>query len=223
MPTTMKTLISALALLCSLVPQLAAQNPEAPKQLAYSDRFSLMFGLIQPVALAGFNVEVNYATRRLMFDYSHGVSLDPPVVGAYKDHGFALHLPFSTGFGIGYRFNSFLDLRFEPKLHSWEVYADGDAQVPESKILDFKTFTLGLGLYYRYMPFKKSESKFLQGITTSTSLRYWQNVGTTLSKDAWTHRHPRTNLLETLKAPNIGMANTPIIFNIAVGYTFGGK
>ena len=219
----MKTLISAFVLICFLSTRLIAQTPEAPQRLAYSDRFSILFGLIQPVALAGFNIEVNYDTKRLMFEYSHGASLDPPVVGAYKSHGLALHLPYSTGFGIGYRFNSFLDLRFEPKLHSWEVYAAGEGQNSESQITGFKTFTLGLGLYYRYMPFRNAESKFLQGITTSTSLRYWQNVGTTLSKDAWTHRNPNNNVTETLKAPRIGMANTPIIFNIAVGYTFGGK
>lgn len=219
----MKRLISALAIAAAFFSLAPAQNPDAPQDLAYSKRVSLLFGMIQPVALSGFNVEVNYASKRLMFEYSHGMSLDPPVVGAYRAHDLALHLPYSTGFGIGYRFTSFLDLRFEPKLHSWEVYAAGEDQTLGTPIREFKTFTLGLGLYYRYMPFKHWGRKFWQGFTTSTSLRYWHNVGTTLSKDAWTHQHPRTKLPETLKAPNIGMANTPIIVNVALGYTFGGK
>jgi hypothetical protein len=108
-------------------------------------------------------------------------------------------------------------------LHSWEVYQKDVEQTEANKIKDFKTFSLGLGLYYRYFPFKNSNNRFLQGITTSSSIRYWQNVGTTLRKDEFTYANPTTNKNETLKAPNIGLANTPLIINIAVGYTFGGK
>jgi hypothetical protein len=193
------------------------------KELLYSNKFSLLFGMLQPTIAKGFNVEVNYTTKRMIFDYSHGVSLDPPVVGDYKMQKIALHIPSTTGFGIGYRFSSFFDVRFEPKLHSWEVYNEGETQNNTTKIKDFKTFTLGVGAYYRYMPFKNSESKILQGITTSTSVRYWQNVGSTLRNDEFSYLNKTTNKTETLKAPNIGFANSPIIFNIAIGYTFGGK
>jgi hypothetical protein len=193
------------------------------KELLYSNKFSLLFGTIQPAVLSGFNMEVNYTTKRLIFDYSHGVSLDPPTVGNYKTQKVALHLPYSTGFGIGYRFSSFFDVRFEPKLHSWEVYNKDDAQNTGTKIKDFKTVTLGVGAYYRYMPFKNSNNKILQGITTSTSLRYWQNVGSTLRNDEFSYLNKSTGKMETLKAPNIGLANSPIIFNIGIGYTFGGK
>jgi hypothetical protein len=193
------------------------------KELLYSNKFSLLFGTIQPAVLSGFNMEVNYTTKRLIFDYSHGVSLDPPTVGDYKTQKVALHLPYSTGFGIGYRFSSFFDVRFEPKLHSWEVYNEDDAQNISTKIKDFKTVTLGVGAYYRYMPFKNSNNKILQGITTSTSLRYWQNVGSTLRNDEFSYLNKSTGKMETLKAPNIGLANSPIIFNIGIGYTFGGK
>lgn len=196
---------------------------EPKKDFLYSNKFSVLFGLLQPTALDGFNIELNYATKRMIFDYSHGISLDPPVVGDFKTQNVVLHLPTSTGFGVGYRFSSFFDVRFEPKLHSWEVYSKGDTQNEGNKIRSFKTFTLGIGAYYRYMPFKNSENKFLQGITTSTSIRYWQNVGTTLSNDEFSYFNKTTNKTETLKAPNIGIANSPIIFNIAIGYTFGGK
>jgi hypothetical protein len=199
-----------------------AQKTEK-KKLLYSNKFSVLFGTLQPTALSGFNIEFNYATKRLMFDYSHGVSLDPPVVGDFKTQNVVLHLPYSTGFGIGYRFSSFFDIRFEPKLHSWEVYYKDETQNNNNKIKDFKTFTLGIGAYYRYMPFKKSDNKFLQGLTTSTSLRYWQNVGTTLRNDEFSYLNKKSNKNEKLKAPNIGIGNSPIIFNIAIGYTFGGK
>ncbi|MFM2269344.1 MAG: hypothetical protein RL757_2785 [Bacteroidota bacterium] len=191
--------------------------------LLYTHKFSILAGLIQPTALKGGNIEFNYFTKRVSLDYSHGFSLDPPVVGKFKEQNVVLHLPYSTGFGVGYRFNSFLDLRFEPKLHSWEVYQKDVAQTVANKIQSFKTFSLGLGLYYRYFPFKNSSNKFLQGITTSSSIRYWQNVGTTLRNDEFSYFNKTSNKMETLKAPNIGLANTPLIINIAVGYTFGGK
>lgn len=200
----------------------SAQSLEK-KDFLYSNKLSVLFGLLQPTALKGFNIEFNYTTKRMIFDYSHGVSLDPPVVGHFKTQNVVLHLPYSTGFGIGYRFSSFFDVRFEPKLHSWEVYYKDEAQNATTKIKNFKTMTLGVGAYYRYMPFKSSSNKALQGITTSTSVRYWQNVGTTLSKDEFSYFNKTTNKIETLKAPNIGFANSPIIFNIAIGYTFGGK
>jgi hypothetical protein len=218
----MKNLVLATAIIVLSISTSFAQT-ENGSQFLYSNKFSLLFGMIQPTALKGFNVEVNYTTNRLIFDYSHGAWLDPPTVGDYKEQKLALHLPYSTGFGIGYRISSFLDVRFEPKLHSWEVYNEGDTQSSTTKITEFKTFTLGVGVYYRYMPFRNSESKILQGITTSTSIRYWQNVGTTLRNDEFSYLSKTTNNTETLKAPNIGIANSPIIFNIALGYTFVGK
>jgi hypothetical protein len=218
----MKNLIIIVAFVTFSITNTFAQT-NSKKEHLYTKKLSLLFGTLQPTALNGFNVELNYTTRRMIFDYSHGVSLDPPTVGDFKTQKVALHLPSSTGFGIGYRFSSFFDVRFEPKLHSWEVYNEGETQNETTKIKDFKTFTLGIGAYYRYMPFKNSESKLLQGITTSTSIRYWKNVGTTLRNDEFSYVNKNTNKAETLKAPNIGIANSPIIFNIAIGYTFGGK
>lgn len=217
------TLIICAALgLAGCAGEARAQAPAKPDFL-YSNRFSVLFGLIQPVALSGGNVEVNYFTRRLSFDYSHGVSLDIPAVGDFKDNQLALHLPYSTGFGVGYRFSSFFDVRFEPKLHSWEVYAEGRDQVAGNRLAAFKTVTLGLGAYYRYMPFKNSDSKLLQGLTASTVIRYWQNVGSTQSSGEFGYVSEKTGKKELLQVPNIGITNTPIIVNVAVGYTFGGR
>jgi hypothetical protein len=193
------------------------------KDFAYSNHFSLLAGMIQPTALGGGNIEVNYFTKRMVFDYSHGFSLNPPVVGDYKDQNLALHLPYSTGFGIGYRITEFLDVRFEPKLHSWEVYQKGVERTVSNKILDFRTVTLGLGMYYRYMPFKNSDNTFLQGITTSSSIRWWQNASSTIAGNEVTYFNKTTGKNEVFKTPNIGLANSPIVVNIAVGYTFGGK
>jgi hypothetical protein len=218
----MKNFIITAMLIVGSVTNMLAQKAEK-KQLLYSNKFSILAGMIQPMVLRGGNIEFNYFTKRMSFDYSHGFSLDPPVAGDYKEQNLALHLPFSTGFGVGYRFTSSFDVRFEPKLHSWEVYDKDTEQTDPNRLADFKTFTLGVGMYYRYFPFKNKESKILQGITTSTSLRWWQNVGTTLRNDEFTYFNKSTAKNETLKAPNIGIANSPIIFNIGIGYTFGGK
>lgn len=208
---------------CVLLTFITLGQQEMHTQYTYSNRVSLLAGLIQPLLLKGANVEMNYTTKRMIFDYSHGMSLDPPSTGTLLTQHLVTHLPFSTGFGIGYRINSYLDVRFEPKLHSWEVYYDGDSRTVSNRIQSYKTFTLGVGVYYRYFPFRNSKFRGLQGITTATSLRFWPNVGSTLSKDAFTYDNKFTGKKETLKAANIGMGNTPFIFNISVGYTFGGK
>ena len=218
----MKILIRLIVLITVSITNSFSQTQER-KELLYSNRFSILSGLIQPVALNGFNLELNYFTKRLSFDYSHGVSLDPPVAGSLKEQNLALHLPYSTGFGVGYRLTSFFDIRIEPKLHSWEVYYKGEQQTDNNKITEFKTFTLGVGLYYRYFPFKNSNSKILQGITSSTSIRWWPNVGSTLDDDKYEFLNKTSGRMETLKAPNIGIANTPLVVNIAIGYTFRGK
>jgi opacity protein-like surface antigen len=218
----MKNLIFAMVLTTVALTELCAQSTEKP-ELLYTNKFSVIFGILQPTVAKGFNMEVNYTTKRLIFDYSHGVSLDPPVVGDFKTQNIALHIPYTTGFGIGYRFNSFFDVRFEPKLHSFELYQTGAEQNAANLIKAFRTTTLGFGAYYRFFPFRNSENKFLQGITTSTSVRWWQNTSSTLDNNELTYANSSTKKTETLKTPNIGIANTPFIFNISVGYTFGGK
>jgi hypothetical protein len=214
--------IIAISILILITRGLYAQT-ETKKELLYSNKFSVLAGLIQPTVLMGGNIEINYTTKRMIFDYSHGFNLNPPSVGDFKTQNVVLKLPYSTGFGIGYRINSFLDIRFEPKLHSFEVYYKDEEKTEANKIKDYKTFTLGVGLYYRYFPFRNSDNKFLQGITTSASIRWWQNVGSTLSNDEFSYDNKLTGKKETLKAANIGFGNTPLVMNIGIGYTFGGK
>lgn len=101
------------------------------------------------------------------------------------------------------------------------MYYKDDEQTRDNKIKAYKTFTLGLGAYYRYFPFRNSKHAALQAITTATSLRFWPNIGSTLSRDKFTYANAITGNTETQKAANIGIGNTPIIFNVSVGYTFG--
>ncbi len=183
----------------------------------------LLAGTIQPFLLQGGNAELDFYLPKMVFNYSHGFSLEMEsasgtTVGEAKRQSVAYHLPYSTGFGIGYRLSRYFDVRFEPKLHRFEAYYDGtDRKVSENRISSYTTATLGIGAYFRWKPFEKQHN-FLKGIFTSTSLRYWQNVWTSLNnKTEYNNRVTGKN--ETLKAANIGIANTPFLFNIALGYS----
>jgi hypothetical protein len=202
-----------------------AQETKPKKELLYSNRVCVSAGLIQPMVLKGGNIEVTYFTRRISFDYSHGFLLNMSgntMVGEAKEQKLAYHLPYSTGFGVGYRFTSFFDVRVESKIHSWEVYYDEETQNQTTLIKSYKTYSVGFGAYYRYMPFRKKEN-WLKGITISSSLRWWPNVGSSLQDDKFVYYNKFSNKSESLKASNIGIAGSEFLFNVSVGYTFGGK
>lgn len=189
------------------------------QDVSEKNRFSLVFGLNQPILLRGFNVEGNYWMKKWVLDYSHGFNLHADgkfVADEYERQRVNFKITHSLGVGIGYRFTKSFNLRFEPKLHIYETYYE---QSTEKSIINFNTYTLGFGAYYRWMPFEKKDG-FAKGITIVPSIRYWYKVGSSLSGDQHTYFNTVTNQNEILKAPNIGAANTPWIFNISVGYTF---
>ncbi len=184
----------------------------------------LLAGTIQPFLLQGGNIELDFYLPKTVFNYSHGFSLEMEsasgtTVGEAKRQSVAYHIPYSTGFGIGYRLTKYVDVRFEPKLHRFEAYYDGsDRKAPKNRISSYTTVTLGIGAYFRWKPFEKQHN-VLKGIFTSTSLRYWQNVWTSLDSNKTVYANTVTGKTESLKASNIGIANTPFLFNIALGYS----
>ena len=189
------------------------------QDVSEKNRFSLVFGLNQPILLRGFNLEGNYWMKKWMLDYSHGFNLHADgkfVADEYERQRVNFKITHSLGFGIGYRFTKSFNLRFEPKLHIYKTYYE---QSTEKSIINFNTYTLGFGAYYRWMPFENKEG-FAKGITIVPSIRYWYKVGSSLPSDQHSYFNTATNQNELLKAPNIGAANTPWIFNISVGYTF---
>jgi len=183
----------------------------------------ILAGLIQPALLQGGNFEVDYYTPKMVFNYSHGFSLDldskmGTTVGDIKAQHLAIHIPFSTGLGVGYRLNKYFDVRFEPKLHKFEVYYDGTERGQEiNQITDYTTFTFGLGGYFRWKPFEKQATIF-NGIFISTSIRYLQKIHSSLDNGEVQYFNHVTDQEEVHKAANIGIANTPFIFNLAIGY-----
>jgi hypothetical protein len=200
----------------SAVAQTESQNLQAP------NHFSVLFGLNQPILLKGFNVELNYWTKKWVIDYSHGFGLhaDGKSLGDdYENQKINFKITHSAGIGVGYRFTKAFNIRFEPKIHVYETYYEGARQTHSNSIANFTTYTLGVGAYYLWMPFGHKQNA-LKGITIVPSVRYWQKVGSTLDGDAHSYFNTQTNQIERFKAPNIGLANTPIVLNVSVGYTF---
>lgn len=206
--------------LLSLIPALA-QNESEPIQ-PESSKWTVLTGLNQLFILNGFNAEINYQTDKWIIDYSHGFYLlidGATLDNEYKNQKINFKITHSLGFGAGYRFNKSFNLRLEPKVHFYETYYDGERQVRGNSIANFTTYTLGIGAYYKWMPFE-TQKNALKGITIVPSLRYWYKIDSTLDDNKFTYYNTKTNNTETFKAPNIGLANTPIVLNVSVGYSF---
>src|SRR5450432_396850 len=146
-----------------------------------AEKFNVLFGLSQPVLCHGFNFEFNYIHKRIIFDFSQGVFLEfkgNALPNELRNQGVDLHMPWTVGFGVGYRISEWLNLRVEPKWHRFEFYYDNENKYQSNQITSYNTFTLGLGLYGSYQPFKKKEN-LLKGITIAPSIRYWPTVAST--------------------------------------------
>ncbi|MCC5924872.1 MAG: hypothetical protein JJT77_13900 [Crocinitomicaceae bacterium] len=182
-----------------------------------------VFGLTQPIFVSGFNVEGVFVYKRWIFDYSHGVSLNfrgEALTQELRDQNVEIHMPFTTGFGIGYRFTKWLNLRVEPKWHRFDTYYEGEELSKSNRILRDNTASLGLGLYGFFQPFEKKENA-LKGITIAPSLRFWPTISSNIDDDGFKYQNKITGNEEVLKTLDSGFGFTPIIFNVSIGYMFG--
>jgi hypothetical protein len=135
---------------------------------------NVLFGLTPALFVDGFNMEVNYIHNQFLFDCSQGVTLEFSGSTATKElerQGVTVHTPWTTGFGVGYRLNQWLNVRVESKWHKFEFYYEGVPKTSKNKIDSFHTFSLGLGLYANFQPFKKSTT-FLKGVMVATSIGF---------------------------------------------------
>jgi hypothetical protein len=128
------------------------------------------------------------------------------------------------GIGLGgtfelSRLRSLLDVRFEAKVHRIAAAYDSADGNQRTRVADYRTYTLGAGAYWTFLPFRE-RTDALRGINLSTSVRYWPNVVTSLRDDALVYTNATTNRDETHHAANIGIANTPLIVNVSLGYIF---
>jgi len=147
--------------------------------LGLSQQFSVMAGLSQWLLFRGGNLALEYKTGRFAFEVSHGQGLDLNQVGGFalssaeRDAGTLVRVPWTTGFGVGYRITENLHLLLEVKAHHYEVRAAGGANA-----VNYTTFSIGPGAFYSiYL----TKHLFLE-----PNLRFWPNVGSTLSDNRTT-------------------------------------
>jgi hypothetical protein len=185
-------------------------------------KVNVVVGLIQPFFAKGFNLEGNLIYKRLIIDYSHGVSLDlsgQAVTAELREQGVAVHLPYTTGFGVGYRLKEWINVRIEPKWHRFEFYYDDEPQTSISQITSYTTMSLGVGIYGHYQPFRNKTS-FLKGVMIAPSIRFWPTISSTLEDDSFTYLNKKTGQNEEIITLEVGPGFTPFIFNVSVGYSF---
>jgi len=83
------------------------------------------FGLLQ-LALDGFNIAGEVRYRRWWFEYSHGVELTLnqwpglTMTGTEREQNLHIHMPYTTGFGVGYTLLDELWLGVEFKTHRYQ-------------------------------------------------------------------------------------------------------
>ena len=219
MMTKFKNLFFATLAMLALQGSLQAQGQDWKQDR----KAALLFGLTQPLFVSGFNVEGNYIHNRFIVDYSHGASLDISgglLPGYLQEQGLVVHMPFSTGFGIGYRFTEWLNLRVEPKWHRFEFYYEGDAQNAANRIAaDGANYSLGLGLYGFFQPFKK-KADARRGITFAPSIRLWPTLSSAFDGGGFSYQNRNTGQTEQLQSLASGIGFSPFIFNVSIGYTF---
>lgn len=187
------------------------------------EKLSVMFGLTQPMFAKGFNFELNYINKRLIVDFSHGMYLDYGsnlVTSELKKQQVVVHLPFSTGLGIGYRFTHWLNGRLEPKWHHFQFYYAGESKNTTTMITSDKyNISLGIGVYTFFQPFKHKEN-LLKGITLAPSVRYWPTIHSSFDGNGYNYQNKFTGKVETITTPASGIALSPLIVNVSIGYTF---
>lgn len=182
---------------------------------------SVNFGLMQPIVLSGGNVEATLRYDRWVVDYSHGWSLQILTTGELADQHLRQTVPYTTGFGAGPQLalapSLRADLRAEFKLHEFVFdVEDGDRR---RTIARYRTATVGAGAYLGWQPFRRRGGA-LAGLVTTASVRYWPRVWSSLPGDQVTYANEATGRMEVHRAADIGLANTPLIVNVTVGYLF---
>lgn len=147
---------------------------------ASAEQWNLVFGLSQPLVTKGGNVEINYLTEKLVFEYSHGFALNLSagnglgITNSERAQNLDIYVPYSTGGGIGYRFTKEFNLRLEIKQHQFNVAH------PSGEQFNYTTRDIGVGAYYFWLPFNNIN------LLIVPSLRYWPTVYTTLKNDEYT-------------------------------------
>jgi hypothetical protein len=178
-PTRAFVLCAALAALAASLPSVArADDAQAAKDDAHGQpglgtEGSVIAGLTQWILFRGGNIGGELKIGRLAFEVSHGQGLDlnqVPGIGltaAERAAGAHVFVPWTTGFGVGFRVTRDLDVLVEAKAHHYNVTGnDANHQV------DYTTFSVGPGVFYTLHIYK--------GLFLEPNVRFWPNVASTL-------------------------------------------
>jgi hypothetical protein len=176
----------SLALVTALTGRAAADEADAAVEAATADpwapRLNVMAGVMQWTVFHGGNLAAEYLHGRWAFEVSHGQALDLNALDGFaltqaeRDSDLQLRVPWTTGFGVGYRITPRLHVLVELKAHHYEArLADG------TETLRYTTFSIGPGVFYR-LP-------LWRGLFVEPNVRWWPNVASTLDGDRGTlHR-----------------------------------
>ncbi|MGH1338508.1 MAG: hypothetical protein ACRBFS_20500 [Aureispira sp.] len=74
--------------------------------------------------------------------------------------------------------------------------------------------------YFNWRPFKKMKNA-LNGIMISPSIRYWPTISSSLEGGSFSYYNKVTEHQETHDVLEVGIANTPLMVNLSIGYSFG--
>ena len=204
--------VSVWLLAAALTAPARAEAPAKPSSAAnpnpgLEQKFSVMAGLSQWLLLRGGNLAVEFKTGRFAFEVSHGQGLDLNQLGGFalssaeRDDDTRVRVPWTTGFGVGYRITENLHLLVEFKAHHYEVRASQGASV-----VNYTTFSIGPGVFYSiYL----SKHLFLQ-----PNLRFWPNVASTLENGRTTLERCDGTSYEH-QAHDFGFFG-----NVSLGYSF---
>jgi hypothetical protein len=162
------------------------------------------FGLLQ-LALDGFNIAGEVRYRRWWFEYSHGVELTLnqwpglTMTGTEREQNLHIHMPYTTGIGIGFTLLDELWLGVEFKTHRYEVNAPG------GPVSSYQTYSIGPVLGYKFFVFK--------GLFVNAYLRYWPNIATSLPDN-------KIALAGTDGTVTHSAHDFEVFGNLSVGYAF---
>jgi len=168
------TIASVLLLGLSFTRVAAAHEP---------DRLSVMAGMTQWTIFRGGNLALEYMHGRLVLEVSHGQGLDLnqlpglALTGDERAAGARIVVPWTTGFGVGYRITEHLHVLVEVKAHHYRVSARD-----RNDELDYTTFSVGPGVFYTFQLYR--------GVFLEPNLRWWPNVASTLDGDHGRLRQP---------------------------------
>jgi hypothetical protein len=174
----MRTIFASLCLVAAAVAPAAADT--TPSTAAVEEdadcvkQLGVNAGLLQ-LALGGANVAADLRFGRLWLEYSHGMSLTlnnaggGALTGAESRDDLHVHVPWTTGFGVGAFLVDKLWAGVEFKAHRYEVNAPGGA------VTGYRTYSVGPVVGYRLFVYRS--------VHLNAYVRYWPNVATSLPDD----------------------------------------